>query len=160
MLAILPEDRTLLAPTVGELAERIQGEILSGAETAVELVENFMLGAMIVDSGLEYFGRKANKAVVVKSERPDMQLAALQTPTRCLILTGSTAPKSDVLRLAGDKNIPIILAKDNIATVAAKIEETPGQTVFSQEKKLPRLTEIMKQHLDFKALYQGLGLAS
>ena len=160
ILGILPEDRTLLAPTVGELAEHIQGEILSGAETSTELVENFMLGAMVVDSGLEYFGRKANKAVVVKSERPDMQLAALQTSTKCLVLTGNTAPKPDVLHMAEDKSVPVILAKDDMATVATKMGAALGQTTFSQKRKLPRLTEIMGQHLDFKALYQGLGLAS
>ena len=160
ILGILPEDRCLLAPTVGELAELIQGEIFSGAEASAELVENFMLGAMVVDSGLEYFGRKSNKVVVVRSERPDMQLAALQTSTKCLVLTGNTAPKPDVLRIAGDKSVPIILTKDDMATVATKMGAALGQTMFNQEKKLPRLTEIMGQYLDFNALYEGLGLAS
>ena len=67
ILGVLPEDRALFTLTVGELAERIQGEILSGVEKSTELVENFMLGAMVVDSGLDYFVRKANKAVVVRS---------------------------------------------------------------------------------------------
>jgi len=160
ILGVLPEDRILLALTIGELAEHIQGEILNSAEESVELVENFMLGAMCVDPGPEYFGRKTNKAVVVRSERPDMQLAALETSTRCLILSGNTAPIPTVLYRAEDERIPIILAKaDTIATVAT-IEQALGKTRFNQEKKLPRLTEIMEQHFDFKAVYRGLGLAA
>jgi BioD-like phosphotransacetylase family protein len=159
ILGVLPEDRTLFTLTVGELAEHIQGEILNSAEKSVELVENFMLGAMCVDPGPEYFGRKANKAVVVRGERPDMQLAALETSIRCLVLSGNTAPIPPVLYGAQDKEIPIILTKgDTIATVMS-IEDALSKTRFNQEKKLPKLTEIMEQHFNFQALYQGLSLA-
>ena len=51
-----------------------------------------MLGAMVVDSGLDYFGRKSNKAAIIQQDRPDMQLAALETPTSCLVLSGSSQP--------------------------------------------------------------------
>jgi len=38
------------------------------------------------------------------------------------------------------------------------IEDALGKTRFDQEKKLPKLTEIMEQHFSFRAVYQGLGL--
>ena len=100
VLGVLPEDRVLLSLTVAELAEHIHGEILNSAERASEPIEDFMLGAMGVDSGLDYFGRKDNKAVVVRGERPDMQLAALETSTRCLVLSGGVAPSPTVLQRA------------------------------------------------------------
>lgn len=160
LLGVLPEDRTLLALTIGELAEYIEGEILSGAEKSAELVENLMLGALTVDSGPYYFSRSDNKAVILKSERTDMQMAALETSTRCLVITGDTALKPVVLTRAEEKNVPIILAKDDSAAVAGKIEEALGKTRFNQENKLPRLDEIMGQHLDLAALSKGLGLTS
>lgn len=159
ILGVLPEDRILFALTIGELAEHIQGEILNSAEKSGELVENFMLGAMCIDPGPEYFGRKTNKAVVVKSERPDMQLAALETSTRCIVLTGNTAPIPTVLYRAEDESIPIILAKGDTITTVMSIEQALGKTRFNQEKKLPKLIEIMEQHFDFQAVYRGLGLA-
>jgi len=123
MLGVLPEDRLLFTLSVGELAGYLQGEILNGAEKSGELVENFMLGAMSVDPGPEYFGRKANKAVVVKGDRPDMQMAVLETSTRCLILSGGAAPIPAVQYKAKDRNIPLIVVKsDTMATVMA-IEE-------------------------------------
>jgi BioD-like phosphotransacetylase family protein len=157
ILGVLPEDRVLAALTVGELAEHIGGELLNGADKSSGMIEGFMLGAMTLDSGLDYFGRKDNKAVVVKGERPDMQLAALETSTRCLVVSGGAEPIHSVLRKAEDKGIPIILTKDDVNTTVSSIELALGKSKFNQQK-LPRLVEIMKQHFNFEALYKGLDL--
>lgn len=158
ILGVFPEDRVLLSLTVMELAERIHGEILNSAERSTELVEDFMLGAMGVDSGLNYFGRKDNKAVVVRGERPDMQLAALETSTRCLVVNGGS-PSQSVLQRARDKGVPIILAKGDIISTVSSIELALGKTRFNQ-KKLPRLIEIIEQQFNFKALYKELNLGN
>jgi len=160
LLGVLPEDRALLALTIGELAEHIQGEILNNHEKSAELVENFMLGAMCVDPGPVYFGRKANKVAVLRGERSDMQLAALETSTRCLGLSGDTAPNPSVLYRAEDKKIPIIQASDDVATIVTNFEDALAKTRFNHENKLPNLTEIMEQNFYFEAMYQVVGLAN
>jgi len=160
ILGVLPEDRALFTLTMGELAERIRGEMLSGAEKATKLVENFMVGALIVDPGPDYFARKANKAVIVRSERPDIQLAALETSTRCLVLTGNTAPSPVITYRAEEKDVPIILARDDTVAILTSIEDALSKTRFSGENKLPRIAEIMEQHFDFQTVDKGLGLAS
>ncbi len=160
VLGVIPEDRILLALTVAELAGSIQGKIISSAGKSKELVENLMLGAMVVDSGLEYFGRKVNKAAVVRGDRPDMQLAALETPTKCLVISGSTAqPIHSVLYRAENKEVPIILTESGTESIVAAIEGALDRGRFSEEGKLPKLAEIMKQHLDYKAIYKGLSAA-
>lgn len=156
VLGILPEERNLMAPTIAGLVERIQGEFLTGAEKAEELVENLMLGGKVVDHGPNYFGRKANKAVVVRSERPDMQLAALETSTRCLVLTGNYAPMAAVLRRAAEKKVPIILARDNITTVAENVERAIGQSRLDEGDKLPGISRMMEQHFDFATVDKAL----
>ncbi len=160
ILGVLPEDRTLFTLSIGELAEHLGGEILNSAEKSVELVENFMLGAMTIDSGLAYFGRKANKAVVVSGGRPDMQMTALETSVRCLILSGNTAPTPAVQHRAEDKKVPVIVVDSDTMAVVVAIEDALNKTRFNQEKKLPKLTEIMGEHFNFPAVYQGLGLVN
>ncbi len=159
ILGVLPEDRALFSLTVGELAEHIGGEILNNADKSGELVENFMLGALTVDSGLDYFGRKDNKAVVLRADRPDMQLAALETSTRCLVLSGGAPPSHPVLKGAEGKGIPIIATGADVSTTVMHVEKALGRTKFNQEEKLPRLAGIMEQNFDFQALYKRLGLA-
>lgn len=158
VLGVLPEDRVLFGLTVGEIAEQVEGEILNDAARSGEVVENFMLGAMVVDSGPDYFGRRANKAAVLRGDRPDMQLAALETSTRCLVLSGGVEPTYSVLTSAKDKGIPIILARGDTGSVVNTIEIALGRPRFNQPKKLPRLLKIMEKHFDYKAVEQGLAL--
>ncbi len=152
LLGVIPEDRTLSALTVAEVADCIGGEILNNAEKSGELVENYMLGAMVVDSGLTYFGRKNNKAAIIRSERPDMQLAALETSTRCLVLSGKEPPIYGVREKAESKGIPIILTENDINSIVANIEHALAKTRFNQENKLPRLIGIIQQHLNLQAV--------
>ena len=151
VLGVVPENRFLLAITIGELAESIQGKILNNADKAGELVENYMLGALVIDSGPAYFGRKINKAAVIRQDRPDMQLAALETPTNCLVLSGSSqAPIYNVLSKAESKGVPIITTETAVPDIIASIENTLMKTRLHQEKKLAKLAEIVKQNLDMK----------
>ena len=153
VLGIIPENRVLLSITVGELAESIQGKILNNSEKADELVENYMLGAMIVDSGLDYFGRKDNKAAIVRQDRPDMQLAALETSTRCLVLSESSQPPfHNVLQKAESRGIPIISTEAATSDIVDSIENALSKSRCHQEAKLYRLADIIEKNMDLKVL--------
>jgi len=153
VLGLLPEVRALSGLTVGELAEKLEAEMLNAPEKPAELVENVMLGALSVDSGLTYFQRKVNKAAVIRGGRSDLQLAALETPTRCLVLTGDTAPNEIVLHRAEEKAVPVIVAKEDTKDTVASIEAALVEARFNQEKKLPIMAGMIKRHLDLKALF-------
>lgn len=159
VLGLIAEDRALLAVSVGELANAFKGKVLDGESQLSELVENIMFGALYLDSGIDYFGRKSNKAVVLRSERADMQLAALETSTRCMVLVGDKPPANIVLQRAKEKKVPVVLAAGDVTAAVATIEKTIVESRFGQIKKLPRLVEIMKKDLDFMTLNRELGLA-
>ena len=152
LIGIIPEDRILMTLTVGELAEALQGKILNDADKSGELVENVMLGALAFDSGLPYFNRKNNKAVILKSDRADIQLAALQTSLRCMVISGGTPPLHTVAQQAAAKKVPLIAAGADIKGLVTALEKVISGSKFNQEKKLPRLMEIMQQSLDLKAI--------
>jgi uncharacterized protein len=154
LLGVIPENRVLLAITVGELAESLEGNILNSAGKSAELVENYMLGALVVDSGRDYFGRKSRKAAIIRHERADMQLAALETPTACLILSGSpdkSGPMYNVLYKAENQRIPIIATGAAVSDIVTKIEDTILKTRLNQANKLAKLAELVGRNLDMKA---------
>jgi len=157
VLGLLPEDRTLFTLTVGELANGINGEILNSAGKSGELAENIMLGAMTVDTGPLYFGRKENKVAVLRSERSDMQLAALQTSIRGLVISGEQKPLPQVMGEAIKKDVPVIMAGNDVTTIVSNIEDTMARTRFSVEK-LPRINAIFTENLDLPALGKALGI--
>jgi BioD-like phosphotransacetylase family protein len=153
LLGVVPESRVLMAITVGELAQSLGAKILNNEGKSDELVENYMLGALVVDSGLDYFGRKDRKAAVLRCDRPDMQLAALETATICLVLGGGDKPPLPaVLYKAESRGIPIIATGATINDVVAVIEGAILKTRLNQTKKLARLAETVRQNLDIKAL--------
>jgi len=156
----LPEDKMLLAFTVGELAGYLNGEIINNSEKSDELVENIMLGAMTADAGPLYFDRKTNKAVILRSERPDMQMAALETTTRAMVLSGDTEPHQSVRYQAESKKVPLITTKENILPIITDIEEAFSKARFNQEYKLARIVELMEKSFDFPAVYKTMSIES
>ena len=120
-----------------------------------------MLGAMVIDSGLEYFSRMKNKAAIIRSDRPDMQMAVLETPTRCLVLSGcGTSPDHSVLQKAENKGIPVIVTDNNTNSIVASIEDALTNGRFTQVKKLPIISDIMRHGFNFQAINKRLDLAS
>jgi BioD-like phosphotransacetylase family protein len=158
VFATLPQERLLLSISVTELAECLNGEILCGREYVGELVEHLMVGAMSVDSALTYFRRKPNKAVITGGDRPDIQLAALETSTKCLILTGNLHPSPIILGRAEEVGVPMILVKQDTLTTVEIIEQFFGKTRFHQEKKVQRFERMLDERFDFDAFYKELKL--
>jgi BioD-like phosphotransacetylase family protein len=158
LFGILPQERLLLSISVGELAECLTGEVLCRTDRAGELVEYLMVGAMSVDSALTYFRRKPNKAVITGGDRPDIQLAALETSTKCLILTGNLRPSPIIMARAEEVGVPMILVKQDTLTAVEIIEQSFGKTRFHQEKKIQRFEEMMEERFDFQGLYSAIGL--
>jgi len=158
ILAILPKEQVLLSASVAELREGLGGEVLCSHSAVGELVEHLMVGAMNVDSAFSYFSRKANKAVITGGDRPDIQLAALETSTRCLILTGGMRPSAMILGRAEEAGVPIILTHHDTLTAVEIIQAFFGRTRFHQEKKVRRFEKLLSEHMDFEALYAALGV--
>jgi hypothetical protein len=158
VFGVLPQERLLLSISVNELAECLMGEILCRSDRGDELVEYLMVGAMSVDSALTYFRRKPNKAVITGGDRPDIQLAALETSTKCLILTGNLRPSPIIMARAEEVGVPMILVKQDTLTAVEIIEQSFGKTRFHQEQKIERFQEMMRERFDFEDLYAAAGL--
>ncbi len=158
-LGIIPKDQLLAAPTVSELAEGLNAEILCGFSKHGDLVEHMLVGAMSVESALSYFRRKPNKAVITGGDRTDIQLAALETSTRCLILTGNLYPSPAVLNRADELQVPILLCSLDTLSAVDIIEGYFGRSRFQQTQKIDRFSALLNEHFDFASLYKALGIA-
>ncbi len=158
VFAVLEREKALLSVSVRELLEGLGGEVLCCGDAMDELVENLMVGAMGAEGALTYFRRAPNKAVVTGGDRPDIQLAALETSTRCLILTGNLRPSPLVIGLAEERGIPIILTRlDTLKTVEV-VETFFGKARFHQEKKVRYFEKIFDKSMDFEALGKALAI--
>jgi hypothetical protein len=158
-LGVLRRERLLAAPSVRELAEGLYAEILCGADKLDELVEHVLVGAMGADTALSYFRRKPHKAVIAGGDRTDLLLAALETSTRCLILTGNLYPSPSVLNRAEEAHVPVLLCSLDTMRAADAVEDFFERSRFQQPQKIEMFTALLEKYLDFDLLYNNLGVS-
>jgi len=147
VLGILPEIRALSAVTVGELAEHVGGSVLNAEDRAGELVENVMVGALSADSALSYLKLKKNKAVVTRGDHADIQLAALNTSTACLILTENIDPVPAVLSRAQEVDVPIVRVEKDTASTMEAVASVLEKVGTHYDKRAELLAPIFTNYL-------------
>ena len=158
VLGVLPRDAVLNSVSVGELADQLQAKVLCCQDRLDELVEHFSVGAMNVESALRYFRRIPNKAVITGGDRSDIQLAALETSTRCIILTGDLFPNSLILARAEELRVPMLLVPVDTLTSVETIEKMLGRLRVREPKKVHRAVALVDRHLDLEKLRESLGI--
>jgi len=159
VLGVLPRREELQAISVGELAQVLRAQFLVLPEKTDVLIQNLVVGAMSIDQALPRMRRiPAPKAVITGGDRTDIQLAALETATACLILTGHLHPQPEVLRQAEEAGVPVLLVRENTLETVEAIERVFGKTRLGQPEKLKRFERLMAEYFDFERLYRGIGL--
>jgi len=157
VLGILPKDRLLGAVSVRELAAHLGARVLCCQDKLDELVEHFSVGAMNVESALRYFRRTPHKAVITGGDRSDIQLAALDTDTRCLVLTGDLYPNSLILARAEEKEVPTLLVGMDTLSVVEQVEKMLGKLRVREPRKVSRALELFTHHVRYQRLLELLG---
>lgn len=157
VLAVLPHEHVLGSISISEIVAALEGELIC-SECGDELVEHLMVSAMNVERALNYFRRVTNKAVIVGGDRPDVQLAALETSTKALILTGNIRPNPMIEAKADERGVAIILSRYDTFTTVEKVEKFFGKTRFRQVEKMMMFEEILSKAMDFDKLYRAIGL--
>jgi BioD-like phosphotransacetylase family protein len=154
----LPEVSGLAAMTVGELVKLLEAEVLTRQARPQALVENLTVGAMTAEAALSRFRKQAHKAVITGGDRTDIQLAALETSTACLILTGNLRPSPLVIRQADEFGVTVMLVRPNTMETIETIDRVYGKTRLGEETKLKQFQALLAAHFDFKRLAEVLQL--
>ena len=158
VLGMLPSDRLLRSVSVRELVNQLQAEVLCCPERLNLMVESLTIGAMNVNSALEYLRKGINMAVVTGGDRTDIQMAALETSTQCLILTGHLPPQPFILSRAEEVEIPILSVDLDTLTTVEIIDHAFGQVRIHEPIKVECIKQLMSEHFDLERLMSQLGL--
>jgi hypothetical protein len=132
---------------------------MSGEDASDGLVEHLMVGGRGMDPGEHYFGVRDSKAVIVRGDRPDVQMAALTTSTACMVMTKGIEPIEYVQYEAREEGVPVIVVEtDTIETMEA-LNGLMDSARFDHPLKLARYSELADEHIDLPALYGALDIA-
>lgn len=153
ILGFLPRNRALASITLAELVKGLGAKPVNAFDGMEELVENTMVGSHGIDPGLYYYDQRDKKVVILRSDRPDMQVAALQTPSLALFLAGESRTYHETLFQAEITKVPIFTLPHTTTDVIDKIGEIIKPGPFHQIKKVDKVEKLLQENIDLKALF-------
>ena len=156
VFGVMPKSPLLRSVTVGELVRRLNAQVICCPEKEELLVETLSIGAMGVNSAMEFFRRRRNMAVVTGADRTDIQLAALEASTQCLILTGLGDPLSQLIHRAEELEVPILKVElDTLATVEI-IEQAFGHVRIHESIKASYAIQLVQENVNLKRILEKI----
>ena len=158
VLGTLPHDAVLGSVMIADIVDALAGDVLCCRDKLEGLVEHFLIASMQVDQALKYIRKARNNAVIVGGDRPDIQLAAIEAGTQCLILTGNLYPNEIVISKADITGIPIIVVRGDTFSVAKRVEQLSSKLRLREKEKVESGIRLVEEKVDFSRLYKGLGI--
>lgn len=152
VLGIVPKNVEIAAPRVQEYYDVLGGELLVEDADMDAIVEDVLVGAMNLESAMGYLRRAPNKALITGGDRSDLALAAMETSTSVIILTGGLYPSVQVVARAEEKRVPIILVHYDTYTTIEKLQEVSRKITPSDHKGI----ELAKANLERNVNWQEI----
>lgn len=154
---VLPRSPLLRSVTVEELVTRLEARVLCCHDRLDLLVETLSIGAMNVNAAMEFFRRRRNMAVVTGADRTDIQLAALEASTQCLILTGVGEPLPQLINRAEELEVPLLRVDHDTLTTVEVIERAFGHVRLHEGVKATYAIRLVEENCDFAPVLARLG---
>lgn len=136
---IVPLVSELQNPSIEEIVQELDAEVLIGKENLSNLTGNFSVGAMQLPNFLNHI--EQNSLVITPGDRADIILGSLQAHISAkypsvagIVLTGGIKPEESVMRLieGTQQNVPIVSVKTDTFETTQKIGAI--QSNVSKEK--------------------------
>ena len=152
---VIKERSRLTAPTVSDIVEALNAEILENRDKLNNIVEDILVGAMTPTAALRWLRRAVNAAIITGGDRADLIITALETKPSVIILTGGLYPDISVLVKARETGTPILLVPYDTYTTVEKLREVQFiVTPSSLKAKESEILEVIEREVMWKELLQ------
>lgn len=159
ILAVIPEDKGLLNPTMKEIYESLGGKLLFGEEYLSNQVDNFVTGAMNLPNFLSHI--KENVLIVTPGDRGDIIIGSLQANLSTsypkvagIVLSAGTVPEEPINRLIEGSQtvVPIISVNTGTFQTITEIASIKSRITTDNLKKVRLAIDTFDKYVDVQAL--------
>jgi len=159
----VPFEETLASPTVGQVAQKLNGEVLCGNKALGNRVGNTIVAAMEAHHMVSYLKDRA--LVITPGDRSDNLLAVISThtlaaasppPVSGVVLTGGFRPGGIVMSLMGDSGLPAILCREDTYTLAARLREVTFKITPEDKERIGAAMCLVNEYVDVDGIVEGL----
>ena len=155
LVGIIPEDRLLLSLTVDQVRENLDGRYVVEEGDTESAIEWFQVGCMSLDPGEPRFRMYENNAVVVRGDRPDIQMSALNASVSCLVLTGGIEPIEYISYEAGEEEVPVILVEPDTLSTMTLLNDVTSAARMDTAAKVARYGQLLEAHADIERIWSA-----
>jgi BioD-like phosphotransacetylase family protein len=147
ILGIIPYEAELTYPSIQLISDMLMAKVISGEKALDQVVREVFIGAMAGDAAqrLEKFKNK-NKLILTSGDRSDMILAAIETQCVGIILTNNILPQPNIIALASEKEVPLLLVHTDTHKAAKKIDQMVPLVDSTDMKKIEILEDSIKNY--------------
>lgn len=163
LIDVIPKISLLSNPTIKEIADYLDAEIIIGEVYLNNQVGKFVAGAMQLRNFLTHL--KKNCLVVMPGDRADLLLASLQANISSnypkiagIILTGNLKPEQSVLNLIKGLSsvVPILSVKEGTFVIINKIGSIKSQIYAENTEKIRASISAFQKYVNIEALAQRM----
>ena len=147
ILGILPYEPELTFPSVRLISDGLDAKAISGKSNLNVVAREIFVGAMSGDAALrlEKFKTKS-KMIITGGDRTDMIVAAINTECVGIVLTNNILPPPNIIALASEKKVPLLLVQSDTHKAAKKIDQMVPLISTKDDKRIGLLKDMVENY--------------
>jgi hypothetical protein len=155
ILGIVPFERDLTYLSVEYITDTLFAKVLAGEKGLNKKVKNIFVGAMSADQAVRSpLFAKEGKLIITGGDRTDMIIGALESDTAAVVLTNNVLPPSNVISLAEEKGVPLLMVPTDTFRTAKQIDDMERLLTKNEKEKIDLLEKIVSENVDMEKLFK------
>ena len=163
VLGVLPFDPMLARPTIEQILEETDFQVICGKEYLERTVAKVIVAAMEPRDAQRYISE--DSLMITPGDREDMIMIALNcfgdsdnTKLKIcgIILTCGITPQPAIMDLLTKAQIPVLLAKSDTYDVATCVHDITVKIRACDKDKINAVVKLIKENVDFKKILRGI----
>lgn len=165
VLGVVPFFPMLNTPSIAQILEETDCEIISGEENINNRVSNILVGAMEPYNALNYFTEES--LIITPGDREDILTITLSQHyakiknqggvfVSGIILTGGIHPHQALREIIRRSGIPLLLSKDDTYQTASRIHDLTIKVRPQDKQKIEKIKEVVKSFVEIEKIIENI----
>jgi hypothetical protein len=163
VLGVIPYNPMLSWPTIEQIFEETNFELLCGKEFLETSVSQVFVGAMEPRDAIKYI--VDDSLMITPGDREDMIMTALgcfresdekRLKVSAIILSGGITPEQPIMNLLNKAQIPVLLAKSDTYDVATQIHDLTVKIRPQDTHKINAVVKLIRNYVDLDKILKGV----
>lgn len=148
VLGVIPYEEKLSYYSMRYLADALFAKVMGGEKGLGNVVKHIFVGATSTEAGMRNpIFNQENKLIITSGDRDDMIVAALASDSAGVVLTNNIIPPSNIIAMAAEQNIPLLLVAHDTFQVAKQIDRLEALITPEDSDKIAILADLVGKNI-------------